>query len=203
MARVERDGHLVDPAFFADGIEQSRSCRAIAVIGNQKSVRSAGIFARGQYKLTPKMRIGALGGLAVQTNDLLSRGMGESGKDPRFGHRAVALVLEHSANGNAAVAEGTEQEPARFIVTYYTDRKNSYAQVGKVANRVGGAARNYFAIPVLQDQHRRFARDARDFAEDEFIGDQITQDGDGGLGKRLHDLAQAVVLSDCLGHDGI
>src|SRR6266446_5637348 len=140
------------------------------------------------------MRIRTLGGFAVQTDDLLPGGMSESSKDSRFGHSAIALVLEYSTNGNAAVAEGAKQESARFVITHDADGQDGYSEIGKVANRIGSTARNHPAIAVLEDQHRRFAGDARDFAEDELIRDQISEDGDRGLRKRLHDLAQAVIL---------
>ena len=75
-----------------------------------------------------------------------------------------------------------------------------HSEVGKVADRVGAAAGDDLAIAVLQNQHGRFARDARYLAEHKLVGDQIGEDGYGQLGKRFDDLPQAVVFFNMLCH---
>ena len=66
---------------------------------------------------------------------------------------------------------------------------------------LAAAAGNNGALAMLQDEHRRFARDARDLAEDEFVGDQIGQDGDRYVGKRLDDLLPAFRVFQVFGHE--
>ena len=53
---------------------------------------------------------------------------------------------------------------------------------------------------MLQNQHGRFARDARNFAEHELVSDQIGERSYCELGKRFDDLSQAVVFFNVLSH---
>jgi hypothetical protein len=45
---------------------------------------------------------------------------------------------------------------------------------------------------MTQDQDRSFTGDARDFAVDKFVSDQVAQHGDAELGKLLNDPDQLV-----------
>ena len=98
------------------------------------------------------------------------------------------------------MAESAQQQLSRLVVTHDPNRQDVDSEVGKVADRIGAAAGNDLAIAVLQNQHWRFARDARYFAEHELIGDKICEDGYRQLGKRFNDLSQAVIFFNMFGH---
>ena len=59
--------------------------------------------------------------------------------------------------------------------------KHFHAQRSQVHDGVAAAAGNDGTFAMLQDEHRRLARDARNFAKNEFVGHQIGQHGDGDV----------------------
>ncbi len=71
-----------------------------------------------------------------------------------------------------------EQRAAAFVVTDHTDRENARAQRRKIVDGVRRAARVDFGVAVAQNQHRRFAGDARNFAGNEFVEHEIADDAD-------------------------
>ena len=66
------------------------------------------------------------------------------------------------------------------------------AERGDVAGGVAGAAGHDLRRVVFEDQHRRFARDARDVAVDELVDDEVADDGHARVCKTVDDLEQAV-----------
>ena len=48
-----------------------------------------------------------------------------------------------------------------------------------------GSAGNNLGRVVVEDQDRRLTRDAREFTVDEFVDDQVAEDGDAGLGESV------------------
>ena len=46
----------------------------------------------------------------------------------------------------------------------------------QIVNRVSAAARNNLRFAMIQDQDRRFARDARNFAVDKYVSHQVAKD---------------------------
>src|SRR5882757_10177783 len=153
------------------------------------------------------MRIWTFRRLAVQSHHLLPGGVRKTGENARFGYGAVALVLEYAAHRDTPVAKSAQQKSARFVVTHNAYRQDGHTEVREITDCVGGPARNHLAVAVFQDQHWGFARDPRNFTEHKLVGNQVAQNGDSHFGKRLHDLAQAVVFFDVLmsvlSHDGI
>jgi hypothetical protein len=81
------------------------------------------------------------------------------------------------------VAEGSQQQPAGFIVADDANRQHVHAKVSEIIDGVGAAAGNHLSIAMLQNQYRGFARDARNRAEHKLIGNQIRKYGYGELGK--------------------
>ena len=112
--------------------------------------------------------------------------------------RAGSLQSQDAGSGDAPLAKGAEQQASRLVVAHHAHRQHGDAQRGQVVNRVATAAGNHGALAVLEDQHRRFARDAGDFAVDEFVGHQIGDHRDGEAREGVHDLAQALELSGVL-----
>ena len=54
--------------------------------------------------------------------------------------------------------------------------RRAAAERRDVVGRVAGAAGHHLGGVVLEDEHRRLARDAGDLAVDELVGDQIADD---------------------------
>ncbi len=146
------------------------------------------------------MRVRSILRLAVDAHHLLARSVRHAGENARLGDRGVALVFEHAAHSDALVAKVFQQHAPGFVVADDADGKNIHAEIGEIIGGVGAAAGDDRALAMLENQHRRFARHARNLAEDEFVGDQVAQHRDGDLGKRLDDLPEAVGFFGMLGH---
>ena len=65
---------------------------------------------------------------------------------------------------------------AGLIFPGEADDLRAAAERGDVVRGVAGAAGHNLRGVVLKDEHRRLARDARDAAVDELVGDQIADD---------------------------
>ena len=79
------------------------------------------------------------------------------------------------------VTEILQEQASGLVVAHDSDRQNVHSQVGKIVDGIRSAAGQDRALAMLQDQHRSFARHARDFAEDEFVGHKIAEHSDGDL----------------------
>ena len=71
-----------------------------------------------------------------------------------------------------------QQPPARLVAADHADQRRAAAERGDVVGGVAGAAGHDLGRVVLEDQHRRLARDARHAAVDELVGDEVADDGD-------------------------
>ena len=69
-----------------------------------------------------------------------------------------------------------EQPPAFRIGADEPGETRAAAERGDVVGRVAGAAGHHLGRVVLEDQHRRLARHARDLAVDELVGDEVADD---------------------------
>ena len=92
---------------------------------------------------------------------------------------------------HALAAEEIEQLLAAFVVPNHAHGQHASAQFSKVVHRIRRAARIRFATQMPQNQHGSFARDARNFAGDEFVEHEIADHADRLLRKRAHDIEQA------------
>ena len=110
------------------------------------------------------------------------------------------FVFQNPAHRNALVAERFDQQAAGLVVAHDADGQNIDVEVGEIIDGIGTAARNDRSLAMLEDQHGRFARDAGDFAVDEFVGDQVGEHGDGDFGKRLKNFLEAIGFFGMLGH---
>ena len=61
------------------------------------------------------------------------------------------------------------------------------AERGHVVRGVTTGARHDLGRVVFEDQHRRLARDPRDAAVDELVGDDVADDRHGSLLQRVYD----------------
>ncbi len=103
--------------------------------------------------------------------------------------------------GNLLLVQPLQQQAAGLVVADDADRKNVDAQRSQVHHRIAAAAGNHGALAMLQDQHRRLARDARNLAKDEFVGHQVGQHGDRDVGERLDDLLPALRIFQVFDHE--
>src|SRR6266700_3762118 len=138
--------------------------------------------------------------LAVESHHLLSPGVRHAGQNARLGHGRVILVAKNAGNWNSFVAETFHEQTSRLVVSHDPHWQNADAQIGKIVHRVCSAAGKNGAFAMAKDEHRRLARDARDFAEDEFVGDHVAKHGDRDARKSLHNLAQPRGFSRDLAH---
>ena len=131
-------------------------------------------------------------GLAVDTHHLLPAGVRHAGENARLGRCRMMLQPLYTADGNFLLVEAFQQQRAGLVVADHADRKNVDAQRGEVHDGVGAASGNDRALAMLQDQHWGLARNAGDLAEDELVGDQVGQDGDGNFAEGTHDFLPAL-----------
>src|SRR3984957_20201367 len=110
---------------------------------------------------------------AVDAHYLLPRGVRHAGKNSCLRNRGIAFVFQHSADGNALVAEKLEQQSSRLIVADDADRQYVYAQFRQVVHRVCAAARNNRAVAMPQDHTRSYAGDTGNLALNELIDYQV------------------------------
>src|SRR5215472_6859906 len=146
------------------------------------------------------MRVWAFLRLAVDADDLLTRRMRHARKNTSLGDGRIALILQHTAHGNALMTEILQQQATGFIVTDKANGKYIDAEIGQIVGCIGPAAGQNGTLAVLQDQYRRFTRNAGDFSEDKFVSNQISQDRDRDLGEGLDNLLQPVGFFGVLRH---
>jgi hypothetical protein len=84
----------------------------------------------------------------------------------------------------------SDQRISRSVIANSADRQDSRAEGGEIIGCVGSAARQNLSFAMFEDQDRRLARDARDFAILEFIGDEITEENDRFGGELFDALAE-------------
>src|SRR4051812_27011280 len=103
-------------------------------------------------------------------------------EDACFYRRAVAA----GANDVRAVdvTVQTREKPSPFgIGPDQAAETRAAAERGDVVRGVPGAAADHLRGVVLQDEHGRLARDARDLPVNEFVGDDVADDEDAAAGE--------------------
>src|SRR5580692_1954312 len=121
-------------------------------------------------------------------------------QDASFRDRGIAPVSQNTADRNALMAKGAQQQAAGFVMAHNPYRQNVYAEIGKIIDRVGAASRHDGSFAMFQNQHWSFSRHARDLSEDKLVCDQVSDHGDGDLWERFDDLSQPLGLSGMFGH---
>src|SRR5436190_8417535 len=101
--------------------------------------------------------------------------MNAAGENPRLHRRAIRPRPQHPFAVDAAV-KTRQQSPPLAVVADDAGQPGTAAERGDVVRRVASAARHDFRGVVLEDQHRRFARDSLDVAVDELVRDQVADD---------------------------
>jgi hypothetical protein len=127
--------------------------------------------------------------LVIHAQNLLSHGVRPASQKAAFSRRRPAFHAKNTGNVNSLTAKMSDQRISRGIIANSADRQDSRAERREVVGSVGAAARHNLSFAMFEDQDRRFARDARDFAILEFIGDEITEENNRFRGELLDALA--------------
>jgi hypothetical protein len=99
------------------------------------------------------------------------------------------------------VAEASQQQAPRVVVSYDSNRQYVDPEVGKIVHRIGAAAGDDSALTMPQDEYWGLTGDAGDFAEDEFVRHHVAENRHSDAGECGHDLPQAVHFFGGAGHD--
>src|SRR4029453_13882284 len=91
-------------------------------------------------------------------------------------------------------AKRLEQPTARLVVADETEGDRAPADGRAVVGRIAGAAGHDFRRVVLENEYRRFARDARDLTVDELVDDQIAKHRNRSVGKVVDEREQALSI---------
>src|ERR1700688_1038157 len=200
VARVEYDRTAIQTPSFADRVKNRRARRAITIIRDEQRIRSARILSRRQHEFAFQVTVGFLFGFTIDTHNLLPRSMRHARQNAGFSDGGVTFIFQNAAYRDVFMTKTFQEQAASLIVAHHSHRQNIDAQVRKIIDRVGPSARHEAALPMLQDQHRRFSRDARDFPKNEFVGHQVADHGDGDLGKGLNNLFQPLLFFGMFRH---
>ncbi len=127
-----------------------------------------------------------MGRLPVDAHDLLALPVRQSSQNPRLRGGQVIVHADDVPGGNLPLAKVVEQRVARLIIADDPHGSDVGAERRQVVRGVGAAARRHLPLALLQDQHRRFARDAHDFAVDGLVGNEVSQHDDALAREALH-----------------
>ena len=106
-----------------------------------------------------------------------ARGVDAAGEDARLDRRAVSAARTTCRGRRRDAKLASSRRPSGSAPTR-PDEAGAAAERGDVVRGVAGAAGDHLGRVVLEDQHRRFARDAGDLAVDELVGDEVADDED-------------------------
>jgi len=84
----------------------------------------------------------------------------------------------------------SDQRVSRGVIAHRRDGQDARTERREIIGGVGSAAGNNLSFAMFDDQDRRFARDARDFAILELIGHEITEENDRFRSEPLDALAE-------------
>ena len=133
------------------------------------------IIARRQIEFAREMSIWHRLRLAIHANYLLPRSVRHARKNSGLGDGRIAFVFQHSANRDAFVTKMFDQQSSRLVIADNPDWQNVDPEIGEIIRRIGAAARSDGPFTMLENQHRRLARDTRNLTKDKLIGDQVSQ----------------------------
>jgi len=83
--------------------------------------------------------------------------------------------------------------PPLAIGAHQASQLGPAAERGDVVGGVAGAAGNHGRCVIPEDEHRRLARNARDLAEDELVGDDVADDQHKAARKAVDDGKQTLL----------
>ena len=178
VAGVDGDGQRMAARPPAKGIHFLGIGGAVAVIGNQHARGGAEQRRRRPGQAGSHFRRQGSGRLAVDAHDLLALPVRQSSQNPHLRGSQVIAHADDVPGGNVPFTKVVEQRVARLIIAHDSHGSDVGAERRQVVRGIGAAARHHLLLALLQDQHRRFARDAHDFAVDGLVGDEVSQHDD-------------------------
>jgi hypothetical protein len=115
--------------------------------------------------------------------------MGHAGEYASLRDGGIVTRFLDATQRDVLLAEALQKHAAGFVVSNDAYRQHIDSQICQVEDGIGAAAGNHRSLAMFQNEHGRLARDARDFAEDEFIRHQVPDHRDGYFGEVLNDVA--------------
>ena len=88
-------------------------------------------------------------------------------------------MFQDSGDWNVLVTKTAEQQAPGLVVADDTDRKDIDPEISQVVHCIGAATGDDCTLAMSQNQDRGFAGDARNFAEDKFVSDHVSEYGHG------------------------
>src|SRR5882762_9592451 len=161
-----------------------------AVVGHRQRVGMAETYRKPLLELFSDRIRQRRFRLVIDAQDLLSHGVRPARQKAALGRRRPALHTENPGNVDSLAVELNDQRVSGEVIAHRCDRQDVRAERRKVVGSVGAASRNNFSFAMLEDQDRRFTRDARNFAILEFIGNEVAKENDGFAGELLDALAE-------------
>ena len=129
--------------------------------------------------------------LAIYAEDLLLGRVRPAGEVARFGGGGPIAGAEDAGDVDPLAAEELEEFAAAFVVADDAYRQDARAEFCEIVHGVGCAAGIAFAFAMAEDQDGGFARDAGDFAGDEFVEDEVAYYADGLAGEGGDEVEEA------------
>jgi hypothetical protein len=126
-------------------------------------------------KAPPEGDPGRLRRLAINAHNLLSLPVGKPSQDSRLGGSHVPAKAQDVPRGDAPLTETLQQPLTRLIITHNSHGQNGCSKRGDVARRVGATSGKNLLRSLLQDEHRRLARNARNLAVNKFVRDEVSK----------------------------
>ncbi len=124
--------------------------------------------------------------------------MDPAGQDARLRRRAVSRGAEDRADVDLVRSQRTEKPAPCFVPPGDAGQARGAPERRDVARGIAGASRHDFGRVVVENQDRRFTRDARDLAVNELVGDQVSGDDDPAPRERVNQREQASSLARTL-----
>ena len=185
IAAVDRHHRAGAPRDRADAIEDARGDGAVAVVGDEDGVGAGGQRRQARQQRVLRDRLRLVRRLAIEADDLLSRGLVAAGHDARL-HRCRAAAFGDDAVGrDPRRAEERQQLLAGAVPSDRADRRHARAERVGVVRRVRRAAEEDLALGESQDEHRRLTRDPDRLAEEILVEDQIADDDHAPTGEAV------------------
>ena len=125
--------------------------------------------------------------------------MGPAGKITGLGGGGVVAGTDDSRRFHAFAAQVFEKFFTASVIADDSHRQDARTERSKVVDGIRAATGIYLGVAMAQDQHRSFARDAGNFAGDEFVEYEIADHADGLARKTADDIEQTIEIDAGVG----
>src|SRR5262245_58932858 len=118
--------------------------------------------------------------------------MNSACENPHLRRRPEGLRDGDSTAVDAEIGKVSEELLPLCIITHHTHREWFGAKRPKIVDRIGAASRNDLSFTMIQNEDRCFARNSRNFAVDEYVGDEIPNHHNALAFESIDDVRKAV-----------